>query len=106
MPSKKAKGKRSKTRSLMTKKTSKVTVNKILQEIPVGSKVDIKIDSSIHSGLPSKNFHGFTGEVLEKQGRAFVVSVSKGKQVVKLIVGPAHLTISKGSNKAVEEVAA
>ena len=96
MPSKKAKGKRSKTRRLMRKRGPKTTVNKFLQEIPIGTKVDLKIDSSIHAGLIDTRYHGKTGTVIDKQGSAFVVAVSKGKKDVKLIVGPAHLNISRG----------
>jgi len=103
MPSKKAKGKRSNTRHLMRKRTSKVTVNKLLQEIPIGTVVDLKIDSSIHAGLIDTRFHGKTGVVIGKQGSAFVVAVSKGNKDVKLIVGPAHLNISRGVKAKAEK---
>ena len=96
MACKKARGKRSNTRHLMRKRTSKVTVNKLLQEIPIDTVVDLKIDSSIHAGLIDTRFHGKTGTVVGKQGSAFIVAVSKGNKKVKLIVGPAHLNISKG----------
>ena len=43
MASKKAKGKRAHTRDKFKKRGSKATVNKLLQEIPIGTKIDIKI---------------------------------------------------------------
>lgn len=99
MPNKKAKGKRAKTRHKLKRKGSKITVNKYMQEIPDGAKVDVHVEGSIHAGLPDKRFKGETGTVLGKQGSAFVVGLSKGK---KLIVGPAHLRISKGTAKKSE----
>ncbi|HZX19462.1 MAG TPA: 50S ribosomal protein L21e [archaeon] len=95
MASKKAKGKRAHTRDKFKKRGSKATVNKLLQEIPIGTKVDIKVDSSIHSGLPSRRFHGETGTVVSKQGRAFIVELQKRGTL--LVIGAAHLNISRGS---------
>ncbi|PIN84889.1 MAG: 50S ribosomal protein L21e [Candidatus Diapherotrites archaeon CG11_big_fil_rev_8_21_14_0_20_37_9] len=95
MPNKKAKGARAKTRHLMRNKV-KVTVNKVLEEIPIGSKVDIKINSSVHSAMPPKRYHGYTGEVTAKRGAAYEVAAAKGNKAVLLIVNAAHLHISKG----------
>ncbi|MEK6958230.1 MAG: 50S ribosomal protein L21e [archaeon] len=99
MPSKKAKGPRKKSRDLLKKKGPDVTVNKMLQEIPIGSKVDIRIDSSVHSAMPPTRYQGFTGTVTGKRGVAFMVAVSKGNKPVELIVHPAHLTISRGTGQ-------
>ncbi|MAG18172.1 MAG: 50S ribosomal protein L21e [Candidatus Diapherotrites archaeon] len=103
MPNKKAKGKRAKTRDKFKSKR-KITVNKLLQQIPIGSKVDIRIESSVHSGIPDKKFHGFTGEVIGKQGRAYLVELKK--QHAKLVIGAAHLDVSKAVEKQEEKVAA
>ncbi|MCR4336169.1 MAG: 50S ribosomal protein L21e [archaeon] len=100
MPNRKAKGKRAKTRDKFKSKR-KITVNKLLQEIPIGSKVDIRIESSVHSGIPDKKFHGFTGAVIGKQGLAYLVELKK--QHVKLVVGAAHLDISKGEAEPVDK---
>ncbi|HZX34748.1 MAG TPA: hypothetical protein VFF09_05195 [archaeon] len=102
MASKKARGIRKKTRHKISGKGSKVTVNRLLQEIPQGTSVDIKIDASIHSGMPQSRYHGYTGKVEGKQGRAYIVSASKGNKKVSLIIGPAHLHVSKGSGKQVK----
>ncbi|HDY72655.1 MAG TPA: 50S ribosomal protein L21e [bacterium] len=103
MPNKKAKGKRAKSRHKMKKRGPKVTVNKMLQEIPDGSIVDVHIDSSVHSGLPDKKYKGKTGTVIRKQGTAFLVHVKDGNQDRILVVGPAHLRISKGVQAPVEK---
>ena len=38
----------------------------------VGDKVTILIDSSVQKGWPHNRFHGMTGTVVEKRGRAYV----------------------------------
>ncbi|MFH1391418.1 MAG: 50S ribosomal protein L21e [Candidatus Diapherotrites archaeon] len=101
MPNRKAKGKRAKTRDKFKSKR-KITVNKLLQQIPIGSKADIRIESSVHSGIPDKKFHGFTGEVVGKQGRAYLIELKR--QGVKLVVGPAHLDVSQTVEKQEEKI--
>ena len=91
MSNKKAKGKRSKQRDKMKRK-ERITVNKTLQELPKGAYVKIKINSSVHSGLPHFRYHGLTGRVVDRRGRAYVVDVKLGNQPRKLIVSAAHLS--------------
>ena len=98
MSNRASRGKKAKTRHKISRKGSKVTVNKMLQQIPVGSKVDIKINSSMQGrGEPFRRYHGMTGTVIGKQGSAFIVTLYNGNQPVELVIGPAHLTVSKGS---------
>lgn len=100
MAGKAAKGKRAKTRHSHTKKGGKVTVNKLLQQVPIGAKVDIRIDPSVHAGIPFRRYHGMTGTVIGKQGTSYYVSVSKLGKQMKVLVGPAHITVSRGSGIA------
>ena len=93
MASKKARGVNAKTRNLKRGKGSKVSVNKLLLEIPAGAHVQVNIDSSIHSGMPHRRFQGKTGIVSGKQGRAYVVKVRLGEQPCQLTVNPAHLRV-------------
>ncbi len=102
MASKKAKGTHAKTRNLRGRGgKSKVTVNTLLREIPVGQSVQITIDSSIHSAAPHRRFQGKTGLVTGKRGTAYIVDVRQGNQDCTVIANPAHLTIIK-SVKAAE----
>jgi large subunit ribosomal protein L21e len=55
------------------------------------------MDSSVQKSLPHKRFHGKIGTVLERRGRGYVVSVSKGDAVKKIIVRSEHLEPYKGS---------
>jgi large subunit ribosomal protein L21e len=42
-----------------------------------GDYVDIKVDSSIHKGMPFKHYHGRTGVVFNVTKRAIGVTVNK-----------------------------
>lgn len=57
----------------------------------VGDKVHIKINPSIHSGMPHRRYHGKTGEVIGKRGKCYVVKVSLGGKEKILYVRPEHL---------------
>lgn len=91
MSGKKARGKRSKTRDMMRRRGKKLSPTKLLKDFPAGSTVQVRINSSHHSGMPFRRFQGLSGKVLGKQGRAFVVSVLLGDQPRKLIVTASHL---------------
>jgi large subunit ribosomal protein L21e len=95
MPSKKAKGKRAKTRSKFTRKHSKTTVNQHFVEWKTGSKVQISIDSSIHSGLPFRRFIGRTATILGKKGKVYNLEIFDGKLRKQLLIHPAHLKLAK-----------
>lgn len=91
MVNKKAKGKRSKTRSKLKKKTGRVTVNELLRPYALGSKVQVDIRPDLHGGMPPAIFQGSFGVVKEKQGSAYKVAVKKGNLAKTLIVGGIHL---------------
>lgn len=92
MASKKARGKRAKTRSLFKRgRKPKLSVNKLVQEFGTGQRVIVKIDPGHHRGMPHKRFHGKQGKVVGKQGNAFMVEVKKGSKAMQLFVPAAHL---------------
>ncbi len=66
-------------------------VTHTLQEFEIGEKAAIKIDPSIHKGMPHRRFHGLTGTVVEKRGDAYVVEVRDGNKKKKVIARPEHL---------------
>ncbi|MBN2127780.1 MAG: hypothetical protein JW703_05360, partial [Candidatus Diapherotrites archaeon] len=102
--SKKAKGKRAKSRNLMTKKSPKATVNKLLKEIPIGAKVHVKLDPAIHSGLVALIFQGKTGEVIAKKGRCYVIALNKGNKKAEITINPAHLIIQEAKKEKIKIV--
>ncbi len=88
------------TRRLLKKKPrekGKPKLGKLLTKYEPGSQVIIKMDSSVQKSLPHKRFHGKIGTVVEKRGRGYVVSVSKGDAVKVIIVRSEHLEPYKGS---------
>jgi large subunit ribosomal protein L21e len=71
-------------------------LSSILSEYPDGQRVDIIINPSFHKGMPHRRYHGRTGIVKGRRGRAVLIEVSFGKAKKQLIVRPEHLQISKG----------
>lgn len=89
-----SKGLRSKSRQILRKSPRDRGVPPIthtLRELPEGSRVAIKINPSIHKGMPHIRFQGQTGVVVGKQGDAFRVSINHGNKPKMLVVRPEHL---------------
>ncbi len=92
----KAKGYRRKTRSVLTKKPrerGKTGLSKILYEYKPGEKVVVKIDPSIHKGMPHRRYHGKIGVIVNKKGRSYIVNVPQGNAVKEIIVRPEHILL-------------
>lgn len=90
----KAKGYRRKTRSLLRRKPrerGKTGLSKILHEYKPGEKVVIKIDPSVHKGMPHRRYHGRVGVITDKRGRAYVIQVKQGNATKEIITRPEHL---------------
>ena len=94
----KAKGYRRKTRYLLKRKPrerGKTGLSKLLREYEVAEKVVIKLDPSVHKGMPHRRFHGRIGVIANKRGRSYVVNVTQGKATKEIIVRPEHITPRK-----------
>jgi large subunit ribosomal protein L21e len=90
----KSRGYRRKTRSLLRKKArekGKTGLSRILREYKPGDRVIVKLDSSVHKGMPHRRFHGRIGIVEETRGQAYVVNVTQGNAVKEIIARPEHL---------------
>jgi large subunit ribosomal protein L21e len=74
-----------------TREHGKLRLSKLLHEYQPGTNVVVKIDSSVHKGMPHRRFHGKVGIVLNKRGRSYVVSVAQGDAIKEIIVRPEHL---------------
>jgi large subunit ribosomal protein L21e len=89
-----SKGIMRKTRQKFRKRVRKrglSPITKALQRFEEGDKVTIMIDSGMHRGQPHKRFHGLTGVVTEKRGRAYVIDVRFGGKTKQAIALPEHL---------------
>jgi large subunit ribosomal protein L21e len=96
----KAKGYQRKTRHLLKKKPrerGKAAFSKLLHNYEPTEKVVIKLDPSMHKGMPHRRFHGKIGVITEKRGRSYVVNVSQGNTIKEIIVRPEHITPHKES---------
>jgi large subunit ribosomal protein L21e len=89
-----SKGYRSRTRTLFRKKArekGKVGLSRLLKTYNPGDKVKIKIDSSVHKGMPHRRYHGRVGIVKARRGRSYVIEVAEGRQTRTLIARPEHI---------------
>jgi len=90
----KSKGYRAGARHLLRKEPrerGKTRISKLLHEYPLGSRVVVKIDSSVQKGMPHRRYHGKVGTVIDKRGRSYVLNVAQGDAVKEIIVRPEHL---------------
>ncbi len=90
----KSKGYRSRTRSIFKKElrtSGKLGLSTLMITHDVGDKVCIKINSSVHKGMPHKRYQGRVGTIDEKRGKSYVVSVPLGGRISKVISRPEHI---------------
>ena len=90
----KSKGPRRGTRSLLKKKSrrrGKTGLSAILREFKSGDRVVVKIDPSVHKGMPHHRFHGRVGVVSAHRGQAYVVHITQGKATKEVMIRPEHL---------------
>jgi len=89
-----SKGYRSKTRTLFRKQPrerGKVGLSRLLRTYNPGDKVKIRIDSSVHKGMPHRRYHGRVGVIKGRRGRSYVIEIGEGKQTRTLIARPEHI---------------
>jgi large subunit ribosomal protein L21e len=70
-------------------------ITRALQEFMDGDIVNIDLDPSIQNGMPHPKFHGRTGAVVQRRGRAYMVEVRDGGLMKEVIALPEHLTAQK-----------
>lgn len=66
-------------------------ISRSLQVFQIGDRAVIRIDASIQEGWPHHRFHGLTGTIVERRGRAYVLDVRFGGKTKQAIVYPEHL---------------
>ena len=89
-----AKGFRHKSRTILQRKPrerGKTGLSKILQDYSEGEKVVVKINPSVHGGMPHRRYFGRVGVIVERRGRSYVVNVPVGDAVKELVIRPEHL---------------
>ena len=66
-------------------------IKRHLQQFEIGELASVVIHASIMEGRPHHRFHGNTGRIVARQGRAYVVSLKMGNKTKKIIAAPVHL---------------
>lgn len=93
-----SRGFKSKTRYKLKKSIREGRTNPITKRIQTFDENDlvhIIIDPSSQKGQPHPRFHGKTGKVAEKRGRAYIVEINDGNKAKRLIVRPEHLKMQE-----------
>lgn len=92
-------GERKRTRKKLSKKKRErglSPISRAIQRFETGGMVHIRIDPSIHKGMPHQRFHGMTGKIIGERGRAYIVEISDGKRerkkVKELFIRAEHLS--------------
>ncbi len=91
---KRSRGMKSKTRYKLKKRIRQKgmpSVRKLLQPYHIGDNVSIKIDPSIHRGMPHPKFQGKIGIISEKRGKAYLIDIKERKKQKQLIARPEHI---------------
>ena len=91
-------GIRSKARGKLTKRVRErgiSPVSRVVQIFEPGRKVVLLIDPGFHKGQPHPRYHGRSGVVRERTGRAYVVELREGGTIKKIITRPEHLRAVK-----------
>lgn len=94
------KGYRAKTRDLLKlnpRERGKTTLSKILYNYKEGERVVVKINPSVHKGMPHRRFQGRKGVIITKRGRSYVVHMQEDSVTKEIIVRPEHLTPNSSS---------
>ena len=89
-----SRGSRSKTRYKLSKRVREKglpRIRRVIQKFDEGDLVHIKLDPSVHKGMPHPRFHGLTGSVIGSRGRAYLVRVNVGGKEKTIIVSPEHM---------------
>jgi len=66
-------------------------LGRLLHEYKLGDRAIIKIDPSVHKGMPHHRYQGKVGIIEEKRGSAYIIRIKDGHKIRNLIVRPEHL---------------
>lgn len=69
----------------------KISITRYLQQLDIGEKVALKIESAVQKGRCHPRFIGKTGIVKRKIGRCYEVTINDQGKDKLLIVHPIHI---------------
>jgi len=82
------------TRSILRRRKSersRLNISRVMHDYNEGDRVAIVLDGGQQKGMPHRRFHGRTGFIEGRQGRAWVVAVKDGNMQKTVIARPEHL---------------
>ncbi|HIK01713.1 TPA: 50S ribosomal protein L21e [archaeon] len=84
-----SKGFRSRSRHKL--RGGRFSIAEALKKLSDGARVVVKLNPSVHSGMPHPKYHGQQGIVEGRRGRAYLVSINDGNKNKTLLARPEHL---------------
>ena len=92
---KKSQGWRQSTRKKLRQRPDyRPPITKFLQEFKEGQNVIISLEPSSHKGMPFPIFNGKVGKVIGRRGDSYIISITDGNKMKKIISRPEHLKTS------------
>lgn len=81
-------------RKILTKKPRErgmQPLGRLMHVYNLGDRAVLKIDPSVHKGMPHPRYQGKVGIVRAKRGAAYVIQFEEGHKIRSLIIRPEHL---------------
>ena len=81
-------------RKILTKKPKErgmQPLGRLMHIYNVGDKAVVKIDPSVHKGMPHARYQGKVGTIQDKRGSAYIVQIQEDQKIRSLIVRPEHI---------------
>lgn len=89
---KRSRGFRVKTREKLKQKPAyRPSITKFLQKFKKNQKVVILQEPSSHKGMPHSRYKGRVGTIAGNRGRSYIVEITDGSKIKKVIARPEHL---------------
>ena len=89
-----SKGQRQGTRFILSRnkrERSRINIARIMHDYQVGDRVAVVLDGGHQKGMPHRRFHGRSGKIAARQGRAWVVNLKDGNMAKTVVARPGHL---------------
>ena len=90
----KSKGTWFRSRNILKKSTRKrgmISLSAMLRKYEIGDKVTVILEPSVQRGRPHRRFHGKTGTIKGKRGRAYLIQLKDIGREKIIISRPEHL---------------
>lgn len=87
-------GQRQGTRSILrssVREKQRVPIRRVMHPYNEGDRVAVVLSGWQQRGMPHRRFHGRSGRIVERQGRAWVVAIKDGNMNKTLVARPEHL---------------